>query len=137
MNEIINKVLLAGEKFMHEMHLIQLAFMYSACRSFTKNKERIKKFTQATFSIYIYQNKLDKAFFEHDMSYGDFKNLPKRTVSEIVLRNEAIHFAKIVAIFLKLDRYQCGIVSVIYKFFDKISLGGAIKSVFCRVFLTL
>ena len=137
MNEMINKVLLAGEKFMHEMHLIQLAFMYSVCSSFTKNKERIKKFKQETFSIYIYQNKIDKAFFEHDMSYGDFKNLPRRTASDIVLCNEAIHFAKIVANFLKLDRYQRGIVSVIYKFFDKISSGGAIKSVFCRVLLTL
>ena len=71
------------------------------------------------------------------MSYGDFKNLPRRTASDIVLCNEAIHFAKIVANFLKLDRYQRGIVSVIYKFFDKISSGGAIKSVFCRVLLTL
>ena len=43
MNEIVNKLLLAGDKFMAEMHLKQTGFTYSACRSFTKNKERIQK----------------------------------------------------------------------------------------------
>ena len=43
MNEIVNKFLLAGEKFMPEMHLRQPCFMYSACGSFTKNKEKIQK----------------------------------------------------------------------------------------------
>ena len=38
MNEIVNKVLLAGDKFMPEMYLKQLGFTYSACGSFTKNK---------------------------------------------------------------------------------------------------
>ena len=41
MNEIINKFLLAGDKFMPEMHLKQPGFTYSACGPFTKNKERI------------------------------------------------------------------------------------------------
>ena len=39
MNDIINKILLAGDKFMPEMHLRQPRFTYSACRPFTKNKE--------------------------------------------------------------------------------------------------
>ena len=43
MNEIVNKLLLAGDKFMAEMHLKQTGFTYSACHSFTKNKERIQK----------------------------------------------------------------------------------------------
>ena len=43
MNEIVNKFLLAGDKFMPEMHLKQPGFTYSACGPFTKNKERIKK----------------------------------------------------------------------------------------------
>ena len=43
MNEIINNLLLAGEKFMPEMHLRQHGFTYSACGPFTKNKQRIKK----------------------------------------------------------------------------------------------
>ena len=42
-NEIFNKFLLAGDKFMPEMHLKQLGFTYSACGPYTKNKERTKK----------------------------------------------------------------------------------------------
>ena len=42
MNEIVNKLLLAGDKFMHEMHLRQPGFRYSACGPFTKNKEKIQ-----------------------------------------------------------------------------------------------
>ena len=44
MNEIANNFLLEGDKFMPEMHLRQLAFTYSACGPFTKNKERLKNF---------------------------------------------------------------------------------------------
>ena len=44
MNEIINKSLLSGDKFMPEMHLIQPRITYSACGAFTKSKERIKNF---------------------------------------------------------------------------------------------
>ena len=43
MNKIINKFLLAGDKFMLEMHLRQQGFTDSTCGSFTKNKERIQK----------------------------------------------------------------------------------------------
>ena len=43
MNEIVNKFLLAGDKFMPEMHLKQPGFTYSACGPFAKNKERIQK----------------------------------------------------------------------------------------------
>ena len=46
MNEIVNKILLAGDKFMPEMHLRQPQFVYSACGPFTKNKERIQKFKE-------------------------------------------------------------------------------------------
>ena len=46
MNEIVNKFLLVGDKFMPEMHLKQPAFTYSACGPFTKNKEGIERFTQ-------------------------------------------------------------------------------------------
>ena len=44
MNKKVNTFLLAGDKFMHEMHLKQSGFTYSACGTFTKNKERIQKF---------------------------------------------------------------------------------------------
>ena len=46
MNDIINKFLLVGDKFMPEMDLRQPEFTYSACRPFTKSKERIQKFKQ-------------------------------------------------------------------------------------------
>ena len=46
MNNIINKFLLAGDKFMPEMHLRQPQFTYSACRPFTKHKQRIQKFKE-------------------------------------------------------------------------------------------
>ena len=44
MNEIVNKFLLTGDKFMPEMHLKQSGFTYSACGLFTRNKKRIEKF---------------------------------------------------------------------------------------------
>ena len=43
MNEIFNKCLLVGDKFIPEMHLKQPGFTHSACGPFTKNKERIEK----------------------------------------------------------------------------------------------
>ena len=42
MNNIINKVLLAGDTFMPEMHLRQPQFTYSACGPFTKHKQKFK-----------------------------------------------------------------------------------------------
>ena len=44
MNEIVNKFLLAGDKFMPEMHLKQPGFTCSACGPITKNKKRTQKF---------------------------------------------------------------------------------------------
>ena len=44
MNEIVNRFLWVGDKFMPEMHSKQLGFTYSACGPFSKNKERVKKF---------------------------------------------------------------------------------------------
>ena len=62
MNEIVNKFLSVGEKFMSKMHLRQPEFMCSACGAF-KNKEKIQKFKETGDSRYIYQNELDKACF--------------------------------------------------------------------------
>ena len=77
MNEIVNKFLLTGDKFMPEMDLRQPWFTYSACGPFTKNKERIKKFKDTGDTNYIYKNELDKPCFQHDMAYGDFKDFKK------------------------------------------------------------
>ena len=62
-NEIVNKFLLPGDKFMRELLLKQQGFTYSACGPFTKNKERIKKFKETGDTSYIYKNELDKAYF--------------------------------------------------------------------------
>ena len=77
MNEIINNFLLAGDKFMPEMHLKHLGFTYSACGSFTKNKERIETFGNTENTDYIYKNELDRACFQHDMTHGKTKDLEK------------------------------------------------------------
>ena len=77
MNEIINKFLLAGDKFMPKMHLKQPGFSYSARGPFTKNKERIEKFMQTGNTDYIYKNELDRACFQHDMAYGKPKDLER------------------------------------------------------------
>ena len=82
MNKTVNKLVLAGDKFMPEMHLKQSGFTYSACEPFIKNKERIQKFKETGDTKYIYRNELDKACFQHDMAYGDFKYLARRTVSD-------------------------------------------------------
>ena len=87
MNEILNKFLLAGDKFIPEMHLKQPGFTYSACGSFTKNKERIQKFKETGNTSYIYKNELDKTCFQHDMAHGDFKELKRRTFSDKILRD--------------------------------------------------
>ena len=77
MNEVVNKFLRAGDKFMTVMHLKQLGFIYSACGPFTKSKERIEKLMQTGNTGYIYKNDLHKADFQHDMAYGDFKDFNK------------------------------------------------------------
>ena len=81
MNEKVNKFLLAGDKFMSEMHLRQPGFTYSACGPFTKNKERIQKFKETRDTNYIYKNEHDKACFQHDMAYGNVKDLKKKNHS--------------------------------------------------------
>ena len=70
MNEIVNKVLLTGDKVIPEMHLKQPEFTYSARGLFTKNKERIQKFMQTRNKKCIQKNDLDKACFQHNVAYG-------------------------------------------------------------------
>ena len=66
MNKIVNKFLLEGHKFMPEMHLKEPGFTYSTCGPFTKNKEGVEKFMQTGNTDFIYKNKLDQAYFQHD-----------------------------------------------------------------------
>ena len=114
MNNIIKKFLLAGDKFMPEMHLRQPQFTYSACRPFIKHKQRIQKFKETGDTNYIYKNELDKACFAHDAAYSDSKDLTKRTVADKILRDKAFNIAKDP----KYDGHQRGLASMVYKFFD-------------------
>ena len=123
MNNIINKFLLAGDKFMPEMHLRQPQFVYSTCGPFTRHKERINKFKQTGDTRYIYRNYLDKACFQHDSAYADHKDLINRTKSDKVLRDKAYNIASNP----EYDGYQRGIASMVYKFLDKKSMGSGIK----------
>ena len=114
MNNIINKCLLAGDKFMSEMHLRQPQFVYSACGPFTRHRERIKKFKQTGDTCYIYRNDLDKACFQHDSAYADNKDLINRTKADKVLKDKAYN----IAINPEYDGYQGGLARMVYKFFD-------------------
>ena len=102
MNEIENKFVLAGDKFMPQMHLKQPGFTYSACGPFTKNKGRIEKFMQTGNTDFIYKNDLDKACFQRDMAYSKSKDLARRTESDKVLRDKAFEIASDP----KCDEYQ-------------------------------
>ena len=63
MNKILNKLLLTGDKFIPELHLKQPEFTYSACRLFTKHRERIQKFRERGNLQHFYRNELGKACF--------------------------------------------------------------------------
>ena len=108
---------------MPEMHLRQPQFVYSACGPFTRHKERIKKFKQTGDTRYIYRIELDKACFQHDSAYADHKDLINRTKSDKVLRDKAYDIASNP----EYDGYQRGLASMVYKFFDKKSIGSGIK----------
>ena len=124
MSEIVNKLLLAGDKFKPEMHLIQPGFTYSACGAFTKNKERVQKFKETGNTSYTYKNELNKACFQRDMAYGDIKDLKRRMVSNKVLRVKAFNIAKNP----KYDGYQRGVASMVYRFFDKKPKGSGVAN---------
>ena len=108
---------------MPDVHLKHPRLTYSVCGSFSKGKERIQKFKETGDSRLIYQNELDKACFQHGMTYGDFKILTRRTASDKTLSDKAFNIAKNP----KYDEYQPGLTSMVYKYFDKKS-GSGIKN---------
>ena len=71
---------------------------------------------------FIYKNELDKASFQHDMTYGKPTDLAKRSQSDKVLRNKAFKIASDP----KHNGYQRGLASVVYNSFDKKSGGSGI-----------
>ena len=89
-----------------------------------KNKERIQKFKETGDSRYIYPNELDKAYFQHDIAFGNYKGLSGRTGSDKKLHHKAFNIAKNP----KYDGYQGGLTSMVYKSFDKKTSGCSIKN---------
>ena len=67
-----------------------------------RKKEKIQKFKETRDSQHIYQNSLDKACFQQNMAYGDFKD-----------SDNSFNIAKNP----KYDGYQRGIASMVYRFF--------------------
>ena len=122
MNEIVNKFLLAGDRFMPEMHLRQPGFTYSACGPFTKTSERIAKFKETGDPKYIYRNDLDKACFQHDLAYGN-KDLKTRVEADKVLRDKAFKVAQDKS----KDAMQRSLAAMVYKFFDKKTSGSGLS----------
>ena len=123
MNETVNMFLLAGDKFMPEMHLKQPGFTFSACGPFTKKKERIEKFMQPGNTDFIYRNELDKACFQHHMANGKSKDLARRTQSDKLLRDKAFK----IATDPKYDGYKRGLAAMVYNFFDKKGSGSGVN----------
>ena len=68
---------------------------YSACGPFTKNKQRIQKFTETGNTKFIYKNELDNSCFQHDRAYGDFKDLKRRAQSDKVLQAKPLKLQSI------------------------------------------
>ena len=103
------------------MHLRQLGFTNSACGPLTKNKERIQKVKETRDSRCFYQNELDKACFQHEVAYEDFKDLTRRTASDKILRDEAFDIAKfpnMMNIIVDIDS-MVDLVTIVYKFLIK------------------
>ena len=88
-----------------------------------KTRKGIQKFKETGDKSYIYKNELDKACFQHDMGYGDFKDLKRRAASDKDLRDKAFNIAKNP----KYDGYQRGLASKVYNFFDKKSTGSGVN----------
>ena len=59
-----------------------------------KTKKKYKNFKETEDLRYIYQNELDKACFQHEMDYGDFRDLSTRTAANKIIREEALNTAK-------------------------------------------
>ena len=114
MNNIINKCLLAGDKFMPEIHLRQPQFVYSACGPFTRHKEIIKEFKRTGDTRLLYINELDTACFKHDAAYLKYKDVENILISDQKFRTSAYDIARIP----KYDGYQRALASMVYKFFD-------------------
>ena len=116
-NDIINKFLLIGDKFMLALHLYQPGKIgnYSVCSPFTKHEQRTKHFLNTRKLNYLYKNQIDKACFKHYHAYNRSKDLKNRTQSDIVLKNRAYK----IATNPKVDGFQRASASMVWKFLMK------------------
>ena len=89
-----------------------------------ENKERIRNFRETGDSRYIYQNELDKAYFQHDMAYENLKDLSRGTTSGKILHDKAFTVAK--------NRIYDGcwreLVSMVCNFVDTKTSDAAVKN---------
>ena len=101
MNSIINKFLLTRDKLMTELHSKQPGFIYSACRSFTKHCETIRKCREAGNLKDIYRNELERTCFSYVAAYFDNQDFTKRTILDKILKDRANEITR------NVYRYSC------------------------------
>ena len=106
--------MLIRDKSMPKLHLRQKEFTFSASGSFAKYREKIQSIKETSNLKYIFKNELDKTCFSHDVAYAD-KDVAKRTVSEKILKDRTYD----ISWNPKYDGYQRGLVTMVYRFFDK------------------
>ena len=102
---------------MPEMHLKQPGFMDHLLKAKKVSKNLKKQKIQAIFT------KMNSIRYVFKTAYGDFKDIARRAASDKVLRDKAFNIAKNP----KYDRYQRGLASMVYKFFDKKSKGSGVN----------
>ena len=112
MNKIINKFFLTGDKFMPELHLKRLGFTDSVCVSVTKHRERILKSRETGNLKHLCRN---EASFTHAAAYSESKDIEKRIISDMILKNRVYEIARA----REFDGYQRTFTSMVYKIFDK------------------
>ena len=124
-NDIVNKFFLIGDKFMPEMHLWDPKVKkYSACGSFTRHQQRISKSIRDGKLSDTAKNKLDGASFQHDSAYNKYKDSVNRKQPDIVLKNKALK----IATDPRVNGYQRGLASMVYKFFNERTKGSVINN---------
>ena len=120
---IINKFFLIGDKFMPEMHFWDPKVKkYSGCGPFTRHQKRIDMFMKYGRLGHILKNRLDDACFQHDSAYEKYKDRANRRKSDIVLKNKALK----IATDPRVNGYQRGLTSMVYKFFNERTEGSGI-----------
>ena len=87
MNKIISKFLLTRDKFMSELHLKQLVFIYSARELFTNQCKRNQKFRETGNLKHLYRDKLVQVCFAHDATQSDSKDIGKRNILDKILKD--------------------------------------------------